>query len=241
MNDRLKQIRESEKKSHIEVYSNEELYKTESWLKKPIKAIYDLIPLFKDYKGIKVLDLGCGVGRNCIPIACKYKDMDCVIECVDILELAIEKLHVNAMEYGVASNIHGIVKPIENYTIRKNEYDLIMAVSALEHIDAADSFVNKLIEIKNGICENGVVCLVINSNVRETDKVTGNQLPVQFEVNLPTEDVQSVLNKTFAGWTVIKSAVQEQQYDIPRELRLCSIKTNVVSFVAQKVHDTSKL
>lgn len=234
MNDRLKKIRESEKKSHIEVYSNEELYETESWLKKPIKTIYDLIPIFKECKKLKVLDLGCGVGRNCIPIACEYKAIDCVIEGVDILELAIEKLHTNAMKYGVASNIHGIVKPIEDYVIRKNEYDLIIAVSALEHIDTEDSFVNKLIEIKNGISENGVVCLVINSNVREIDNATGKPLPAQFEVNLPTDDLQSMLNKTFAGWTVIKSTVQEQQYDIPRELGLSHLNTSVISFVAQR-------
>ena len=47
MNNRLKQIRESEKKSHIEIYSNEQLYKTEGWLKKPIKIIQDIIPLFR--------------------------------------------------------------------------------------------------------------------------------------------------------------------------------------------------
>lgn len=234
MNDRLKQIRESEKKSHIEVYSNEELYNTESWLKKPIKTIYELIPIFKENKELKVLDLGCGVGRNCIPIACEYKAIDCTIEGVDILELAIEKLHTNATKYGVASNIHGIVKPIEDYVIRKNEYNLIIAVSALEHIDTVDSFYNKLMEIKDGICENGVVCLVINSNVSEVNKATGKQLPAQFEVNLPTEDLQSMLNKTFTGWTVIKSTVQKQQYDIPRESGDCSINTSVISFVAQK-------
>lgn len=33
MRDRLLQIRENEKKSHIEMYSNEQLFKTESWLK----------------------------------------------------------------------------------------------------------------------------------------------------------------------------------------------------------------
>ena len=135
----------------------------------------------------------------------------------------------------MTSNIHGIVKSIEDYVINKNEYDLIIAVSALEHIDTENSFINKLIEIRDGICENGVVCFVINSNVREYDKVTGNQLLAQFEVNLSTENIQSILSKTFIGWTVMKSTVQEQQYDIPRESGLSSLKTSVVSFVARKV------
>ncbi len=64
MDSRIKQIRESEKKSHIEMYSTEELYKSESWLKKTIKTVQELIPMFKDYQKIHVLDLGCGVGRR---------------------------------------------------------------------------------------------------------------------------------------------------------------------------------
>lgn len=62
----LLQIRESERKSHIEMYSNSELFKEGSWLRKPIKTILNLLPEFKDYKELNVLDLGCGVGRNCI-------------------------------------------------------------------------------------------------------------------------------------------------------------------------------
>lgn len=232
--ERLTQIRENEKRSHIKIYSNEKLYKTESWLRKPIKTIQDLIPLFKEYTKLKVLDLGCGVGRNCIAIAREYKTIDCVIECVDILDLAINKLYENAMEYGVSLNIHGIVNSIEDYVIKRDEYDLIIAVSALEHMDTKNSFVNKLIEIRDGICQHGIVCLVINSNVMENDKTTGKQMPAQFEINLPTEDIQSMLNEIFGEWTIMKFTVQEQQYDIPRQTGMSELKTSVVSFVARK-------
>ena len=121
---RLKQIRESEKQSHIELYSNSELYKEGSWLRKPIKTILDIIPLFSDTPELNVLDLGCGVGRNCIAIAQSFKNIPCKIDCVDILNLAIEKLYDNAKELGVASSINGIVETIENYHIKENKYDL---------------------------------------------------------------------------------------------------------------------
>lgn len=236
MNDRtrLEQIRESERKSHIEMYSSEELFSEGSWLRKPIKTVQKLIPLFRGYRELNVLDLGCGVGRNCIAIAQQYRDIACTIDCVDILPLAIEKLMQNARDYGVEQNIRGVVLPIEEYAIRENYYDLIIAVSALEHIDSVESFKNKLAEISLGIRENGIVCLVINSEVTEANKATGETVPAQFEVNLPTEELQNCLKQIFWDWTVIKSTVQEQQYDIPREWGISDLKTRVVSFVARK-------
>lgn len=231
---RLKQIRESEKQSHIEMYSNSELYKEGSWLRKPIKTILDIIPLFADTPELNVLDLGCGVGRNCIAIAQHFKTIPCKIDCVDILNLAIEKLYDNAKELGVASSINGIVDTIENFPIKENKYDLIIAVSALEHIDSEQSFLTKLSEIKNGVCSNGIVCLVINSDVIENEKTTGKEIPAQFEVNLPTEKLQVVLKERFSDFEIIKITVSEQQYDIPRGDIVSNLKTKVVTFIARR-------
>ena len=231
---RLKQIRESEKQSHIEMYSNSELYKEGSWLRKPIKTVLDFIPLFNHYSELNVLDLGCGVGRNCIAIAQSFKNIPCKIDCVDILDLAIEKLYENAEELGVASRINGIVETIENYPVGENKYDLVLAVSALEHIDSEQSFLSKLSEINRGIRKNGIVCLVINSDVKETDKSTGKEIPAQFEVNLQTEKLQAVLKEKFSDFEIVKATVSEQQYDIPRGEIISDLKTNVVTFVARK-------
>lgn len=233
-NNRLRQIRESEKRSHIEMYSNNELFKEGSWLRKPIKTVLDIIPFFNGYTELNVLDLGCGVGRNCIAVAQSYKDIACRIDCVDILDLAIEKLCDNAEELGVASSINGIMLPIEDFYIKENQYDLIIAVSALEHIDSERSFISKLSEISNGIRKNGVVCLVINSDVKETDRATGKEIPAQFEVNMSTENVQAVLKEKFSDFDIIKETVSAQQYDIPREGVISNLETSVVTFVAKK-------
>lgn len=44
MNKRLDTIRANERESHIEIYKKEKLYKTKSWLGKPVKTIeeYDI-------------------------------------------------------------------------------------------------------------------------------------------------------------------------------------------------------
>ena len=43
MNDRLSRIRENEKKSHTEIYTNKKLYDTNSWLAKPIKIVQEIL------------------------------------------------------------------------------------------------------------------------------------------------------------------------------------------------------
>ncbi|MGN0426942.1 MAG: class I SAM-dependent methyltransferase [Agathobacter sp.] len=234
MDDRLIRIRESEKKSHIETYTNERLYYTNSWLQKPIKMVQDIMPLFEKYSELRVLDLGCGVGRNCICVAEKYKKINCVVDCVDLLEIAIEKLQQNAKEYNVSSKINGINKSIEEYDIGINSYDFIMAISALEHIDTEESFLKKLIEIKNGLRANGIVCLVINSNVKEINLNTKDPIDAQFEVNLPTEKIKEYLEEVFSGWNILKTSISEQEYDIPRDKIVSHLQTNVVTYVARK-------
>ena len=230
----LAKIRESERKSHIEMYSNEELYKEGSWLRKPIKAVLDILPLFENYKELHVLDLGSGVGRNSLAIAQCFSKIPCRVECVDILDLAIEKLLDNAKEYGVETSVYGIVAPIENFVIKENDYDFILAVSALEHVDSKESLISKLKEINRGIRRNGIVCLIMNSEVSEKDKETGEVLEPQFEVNLPTKEMQEVLRQTFEGWEVLKDMVREQQYDVPREGKVSHLQTKVVTLIARK-------
>ena len=56
----------------------------------------------------------------------------------------------------------------------------------------------------------------------------------QFEVNLSTEELQKLLEEIFEGLTVMKSAVQEQQYDIPRNNRISDLSTKAVTLVARK-------
>lgn len=205
MNDRLSRIRESEKKSHTAAYTGERLYHGDSWLQKPIKTVRELLPLFSGYQELRVLDLGCGIGRNSICIAEVYHHINCTIDCVDLLEIAIEKLNQNAEAHQVK-----------------------------EHIDSEKSFVGKLWEIKSGVRENGIVCLVINSGVRERNVETNEPMEAQFEVNLPTEKLQSLLADIFSGWHILKTGVTAQEYNIPREEKVSHLDTNVVTYVAQK-------
>ncbi len=232
--EKLKSIRDAEKKSHIEIYSSAKIFEKGSWLHKPVKTVMDLVDFFKNYDSINILDLGCGVGRNCIPLAEKFSNINCNIDCVDILEFAIDVLKKNSLYFGVDESINGIVSSIDDYKIYADTYDFIFAVSALEHTDSLESFKDKITEIKHGTKKNGIVCFIVNSEVSEFNKENGESVIPQFEVNIKTEELLSLLNKSFSGWKLINSKIVEQHYDIPRENFISALSTNVVTFVVQK-------
>lgn len=231
---RLKEIRQAEAESHIEAYTSHDLFAAGSWLAKPVKTVIDLLPLFEGSKDFCALDLGSGVGRNCIPVAQHFSGIPCRVDCVDILELAIAKLNDNAQQYGVENCIRGIVSSIDDYKIDADSYDFIMAISALEHIASKSAFEKKLAEIRDGLRHGGIACLIVNSGVIEHDKATGQELLPQFEVNLPTSQMQDLLENTFAGWQVIKHTIVHQKYDIPRENCIANLETDVVTYVVRK-------
>lgn len=231
---RSDEIRKAEAESHTQAYTSHSLFSPGSWLAKPVKTVMELLPLFEGYTQFAALDLGSGVGRNSIPVAQHFSGIPCRVDCVDILELAIAKLNENALQYGVENCIRGIVSSIDDYEIAADSYDLILAVSALEHIASQSAFEEKLTVIRDGLRHGGIACLIVNSGVVEHDKATGQELPPQFEVNLPTSQMQELFEKTFAGWKVIKHTIVHQKYDIPRENGIADLETDVVTYVVRK-------
>ena len=232
--ERVRRIRQAEEKSHTEAYSNLELFAPGSWLEKPVKTVVNLLPLFDNHTAFRGLDLGCGIGRNCIPVAQYFQTIPCRLDCVDVLGIAIEKLQNNAAKYGVDRAIHGINASIDAFKIEKNAYDLILAVSALEHVESVATFEMKLLEIRDGLRDKGVACFIVNSGVTEHDKESGMARAPQFEVNLPTEQMEEILLRPFEGWEIIKHTIVHQKYDIPREGYISALETDVITLIVRK-------
>ena len=227
----LEQIRSAEARSHAEAYTNHILFEPGSWMAKPVKTVLDLIDTMQGSEGLRVLDLGCGVGRNCIPVA---QMLNAQVLCVDILPMAIDLLCKNAEKYGVSDKIQGVVSGIDAFSITENSFDLILAVSALEHMDSPKNFTSKLEEIASGLRPGGISCLIINSGIKEQDSETREPLPAQFEINLPTQELQSKLHHIFGGMQIMKEKVVHQEYDIPRENGISHLSTDVVTYVIRK-------
>jgi SAM-dependent methyltransferase len=188
--------------------------------------------MYEDRRGLRVLDLGSGVGRNAI--ACAARLPESQVECVDILPLAIEKLRENAEKLGVSEQISGCCGPVDGFQVKRDGYDLILAASVLEHLDSSDGAVRKMQEIADGIRPGGAVLIVMNTGVKEWDAETGEVLAPQFEVNLPPELVRGLLAEIFAGWEVLWDKCIHYEYPVPRGERMAVISSEVVTFTARR-------
>ena len=232
--ERIETIRAAEAYSHTEAYRNLRLFEPGSWLAKPVRTVMELIPHFSDCSDFQGLDLGCGIGRNCIPVLQELSHVPSRMDCVDILPLAVEKLMENGKKYGVADRINGIVCPVDHYYIRENGYNLILGLSVLEHLESTEILEQKLLEIWAGLRPGGIACFVINTSVEEHDQESGKSLDVQFEINLSADEIEILLDRTFSEAEILKKTRIHYQYDTYRESGTVRLDTDVLTYVARK-------
>jgi len=231
---RIEFIRNEEKKYHDYCYENYKLFEEGSWLYKPVKTVMDLLPLFDKRDNIKVIDLGCGVGRNSIPIAEAIKDRNGKVICVDLLDSALNKLKEYSKEYHVEEVIRTEKADIGNYEIKPNEYDFIVSVSTLEHVKSEAIFEEVVEKMAEGTKDNGVNCLIVNSELEEIDLETNVKLDALMELNLSTEDMINKLSSIYSGWELLKTIVNPLVYNITRNEKPVLLKTNAITYVVRK-------
>ncbi|MCH4985669.1 class I SAM-dependent methyltransferase [Macrococcoides goetzii] len=225
-------IRSAEIEYHDAFYKSTKLYEPGSWIGKPVANVMEAFEMIDSSKPLKILDLGSGVGRNAIAIAQMSID-GTVIDCVDLLPSAIEILNDNAKAYHVKDKINGIVSTIEDYQINK-EYDFIIGVSTLEHVNDEAAFKKILKNIRNHLVINGIACLIINSEVQEKDIETGELLVPQFEVNMLTKGMQQLVHKIFSTFEFVKEEIKNLNYTINRAGKDVNLSTNAVTFIIRR-------
>lgn len=234
MDKRIDKIRAEERKYHEACYDQYRLFEAGSWLYKPVRTVMDTLAVLDSRENLSVLDLGCGVGRNSIPIAGKLQGRKGKVVCVDLLESAIEKLVSYSVAHGVSEYIEAHVCDIGDYVIAENAFDYIVAVSALEHVESEGKLEQVLERMVRGTKPHGVHCIIMSTNVQEVDPITSEKLETFMEVNMTTKQAQACLSKVYAGWELIFTTVKPLEFTIERNGRPVLLQSDCLTFVVQR-------
>lgn len=233
MNDFTK-ARLKETAYHEQFYSETALFQPGSWLSRPVQVVLDTLKLL-DQPNLQALDLGCGVGRNSIPIAGHLKARNGRLTCIDILPTAIQLLVNNAKQYEVDDVIVPLVADVEAYRIERDTFDYIVACCCLEHVSSEETLAVKLREMRDGTKTDGLNCIQMCTDVKEIDVDTGIEQEALIELNLPAEKVVAVMNDSYCEWKILTVDQRIQQVNEVKDRKPIIFRANLITFVAQKM------
>jgi cyclopropane fatty-acyl-phospholipid synthase-like methyltransferase len=220
---------------HREYYASHELYEAGTWLEKPNGSVMEIGQLLANRTGVRALDLGAGVGRNCIPFVKLCESSGIMCDCVEVLPEAVEKLRRNASSEGVADRINPICSDIADYQIAAAAYDMVMAMSALEHAYDTERIRDGIRMIQDGTRINGYNCLSIATDLKETDAMTGQPVEVLTRARLSADECRSVLSSVYEGWDVQRLDFSPFQDTFIRDGRTIEWTARYCLFVARKI------
>jgi 2-polyprenyl-3-methyl-5-hydroxy-6-metoxy-1,4-benzoquinol methylase len=199
---------------HESYYSQHSLFDQDSWLKAPDQYLLALAerqaPLWRKLTGqansrpLRIADLGAGVGRNAIPLArfLKEQSIPAQIDCLDLLSLSIDKLEQYAEKYGVSNYINGIVQDNDDFQ-PTTEYDLIIAISTLEHCSSKASLQALLQRLEKALAPQGHLIVEITTD-RQVRAVEDNSAVDTFvETPLERDEVEALFQTTLASLELV--------------------------------------
>jgi len=119
-------------------------------LKKPASFVVETLPTFKSCRFKRVLDLGCGTGRHCVPLAKKGFEVVGVDVSKSALRLAnkwVQKERLTSVTF-----VRGTMT---NIPFATHHFDAVISVSVIHHALKKD-IVNTIMEIHRILRKSGV-------------------------------------------------------------------------------------
>ncbi|MGF6354432.1 cyclopropane fatty-acyl-phospholipid synthase-like methyltransferase [Paenibacillus sp. 4624] len=217
--------RQAEAGYHSNFYKNNELFEEGTWMSRPMPMVVEMLERLLVHKQqLRVLDLGCGVGRHTIPIAQRLSDTNSEVIGVDLLDEAVDGLRKYAKQYEVDHIVQAEKADVEHYRIQPNAFDFIAACSCLEHTSSKEAFLETVERLKEGTRLGGIHCITMSTSVEEKEIQTGRQIEPLIELNLPTSEVIALLEQAYEDWNIlfqehVTQTIQEEKYDEPTEFR----------------------
>ncbi len=230
----FERAREETLKYHKAYYSRFKLFEDGSWLAHPDEPLMQLLNYLEG--NIKILDLGCGVGRNAIPMAqaLQKQNKQATITCVDVLAESIDLLREYAVTYKVQDIIEPVLADNDDFAMAQLHYDLIAAISTLEHCQGKDRVLALMKEIAESSKNGGFVRIEMTTNRNVVDVVSGEAIATFVETPLLLEEVEEMLAQAFAGWNVIAKTIDPYEETLEKEGRSVHWCSTQINFTAQK-------
>jgi 2-polyprenyl-3-methyl-5-hydroxy-6-metoxy-1,4-benzoquinol methylase len=214
---RIEHIRQEEREYHEDCFENYKLYEKGSWLDKPIPLVMELAEQLDSNRPLTVLDLGCGAGRNSIPLAQLVKPAGGTVLCVDLLDKALEKVQEYSEEFEVEDVIETQQADIGEYKIAKNAFDYIVAASCLEHVKTPGVLEKVLDSLAKGTKSGGIIFIMMNTNIEEVDKASGKKRETLIEVIIPKERALELFRAHYEGWEELHLSDEPMELEITRD------------------------
>lgn len=217
--------RQAEAGYHSNFYKNYELFEDGTWMSRPMPMVMEMLERLLVHKQeLRVLDLGCGVGRHTIPIAQRLADTNSEVIGVDLLDEAVDGLRKYAKQYRVDHIVQAEKADVEHYQIPPNGFDFVAACSCLEHTSSKEAFLESVERLKAGTRIGGIHCITMSTSVEEKDIQTGRQIEPLIELNLSTSEAIMLLEQAYEGWNIlfqehVTQTIHEEKYDEPTEFR----------------------
>ncbi|WP_159081820.1 class I SAM-dependent methyltransferase [Paenibacillus sp. CAA11] len=232
--DRFEQARQAETDYHKRFYRENEVFENGTWISEPNRIVMELLERVPD-SDPQVLDLACGVGRNTLPIASILKESGGRITGVDLLGDAVNTLKKKARELGLDDVVVAVESDAEQFDIKKNAYDYILACSCLEHLSSEEAMLQMIDRMQQGTKVGGIHCLSLCTDVVEIDKVTREAMEALIELPLSSDRAWQLLKERYMGWNVLRRQVVPQCIDETKYDKSIEFRTNLLTFAVQKV------
>ncbi|MFD2614302.1 class I SAM-dependent methyltransferase [Paenibacillus gansuensis] len=234
MNTRIERIRREEREYHEQCFENYKLYQKGSWLHKPVAAVMNHAELLDAARPLTVLDLGCGVGRNSIPLAEIVQPAGGKVICVDLLDTALDKLEEYGEKYEVDDALVTVKQDISDFTITPGTYDYIIACSSLEHVRSEAALHKVLQAMVEGTRPDGINCVVMHTNIEEYDIPSGERRETFFEVIKTRDYVLNLLSRMYDGWERLHLHEEPLELEITRGDDPVLLKADSVTIAVRK-------
>ncbi len=225
----LNAARERTRDYHEQYYGRHELYAPGSWLAQSDPRLPALAAGLTAES--RVLDLGCGVGRNTIELT---KRCGAHVTAVDILPSAIEKLTAYASRHGVSERVLAICSEMEEFALEADSFDLILAVSAIEHVGSMPTLRRLLSQIAGATRAGGRVLITTSTGRNVADAVTGEPVETKVETPLTATQAVELLEGVFRNWgiEVLETAPYRERIELDGQDVLW--QSTEVNFLARK-------